>query len=398
MPRVLFLSSHVGLGHAARDYAVSIILRRLVPGVELDWCSAEPVNSFLDALGERVVPDCRGLESFSRVIEDLYNGRIRGLRELGSRLGVLRRNWEMVRGFLENGRYDLVFADEFWEVVYAAPAETKEGMVFGTDIVYKRYSLNPLDSFISLVLNRYFKRVLPGFGSLLFLNDPETLGDARWYPLLGGRVRDWVEEHMFVAGLVTSFAPGEVPARCVAREKLGIGCDEFLVVVSVGGTSTRSEALLSCIDAAAERVVSMLGKRLGKRVRVVVLPGPRTRWEPRSGYVEVRGGVVPRLLDYYAAADLFVTRAGRTTTADLLCLGKPAVLIPIRKHFEQEDIARDLNKRYGYPVLREDDCSAEELVAGILEAIRRSYSAPRELCRGVERTARFLAGKLSTET
>ena len=386
------------MGHVARDYAISIVLRGLAPGVELDWCSAEPANSFLDALGERVLPDCRGLESFSQVIEDLYNGRIRGLGELGSRLGILRRNWEIVRGVLESGRYDLVFADEFWEVVYAAPAETKKGIVFGTDILYKRYSLNPLDSFISFVLNRYFKRVLPGFGLLLFLNDPETLNGARWYPLLGGRVRDWVEEHMFVAGLVTSFAPGEVPARCVAREKLGIGCDEFLLVVSVGGTSTRSEALLSCIDAAAEHVIDILGKKLGKRVRVVALSGPRTKWEPRSSYVEARRGVIPRLLDYYAAADVFITRAGRTTTADLLCLGKPAVLIPIRKHFEQEDIARDLSKRYGYPVIQEDDCSAEKLVAGILEAIRRSYGAPRELCKGVERTARFLVEKLNTET
>jgi len=394
MPRVLFLPSHVGLGHVARDYAVSIVLRRLVPGVELDWCSAEPVNSFLDALGERVVPDCRRLESFSSVIEDLYNGRIRGLRELGSRLGVLRRNWEIVRDVLEGGGYDLVFADEFWEVVYAAPAETKKRIVFGTDILYKRYSLNPLDSFISFVLNRYFKRVLPGFGSLIFLNDPETLGDARWYPLLGRRVRDWVKEHMFVTGLVTSFAPGEVPARCVAREKLGIGCDEFLVVVSVGGTSTRSEALLSYIDKAAEYIAHKLRESLGKQIRIIALPGPRTKWESKSGYIDVHKGIIPRLLNYYAAADAFITRAGRTTTADLLCLGKPAVLIPIKGHFEQEDIARDLNNRYGYLVLRENECNAEKLAAGLLKAMRKRYMASRELCMGVEKTARFLAKQI----
>ncbi|MET1102204.1 MAG: hypothetical protein ABWW69_07010, partial [Pyrodictiaceae archaeon] len=63
--------------------------------------------------------------------------------------------------------------------------------------------------------------------------------------------------------------------------------------------------------------------------------------------------MVPRLPDYYAAADLSITRADRVTIAGPLCLGKPAAIAPIKRYFEQEDIIRDLGKRYSYSAFRE---------------------------------------------
>ncbi|BEP18409.1 hypothetical protein PYJP_17610 [Pyrofollis japonicus] len=393
MPRVLFLPSHVGLGHVTRDYAVALALRRMVPSIRVEWCSAEPVRSFLQLLGESVREECLELESFSKTIEDLYNGAIRGLRELGARLQVLRRNYEVVEKLLAED-YDLVFADEFWEAVYSAPLEVKKRIVFGTDILYKPYSLNPVDSFMSLILNNYFKKTLPLFKKLLFLNDPETLRGKRWYGLFGERLTDWIEKNTIPTGYVTSFLPEEIPSRNEARRRLGVTGDELVVVISVGGTSTRSKPLLDCIDEGAETAAKMLRERLGREVRFVAVPGPRTKWRPRSSYIEVLEETAPRLLTYYAAGDVFVTRAGRTTTADLLCLGKPAVLIPIRRHFEQEEIARDMERRFGYPVLREDRCNGERLAGAVLRAISSPPRPPTGLCNGVERTASILSGML----
>ncbi len=392
MFKVLFLSSHVGLGHVVRDYAVAKVLRRLLPNSDIEWCSAEPAYSFLKAVGENVAEECGRLRSFSKVIEDLYNGGIRGLRELASRLDVLRENYGVIKEFLESGEYDLVFADEFWEVVYTAPKHVKQNVVFATDILYKPYSINPLDSLLSLILNHYFKHVLPEFRKLILLNDIEFFRGKRWYFIFGGTVEKWIKENMVVAGLTTSFLPEETPSRIEARRKLGLEDEEFVIVVSVGGTSARSRILLECIDNVSTALFRKLKKLTGApKTRIIVLPGPRTVWKPKNPVLDVREGLIPRLLNYYAAADLFIIRAGRTTTADILCLGKPAILIPIKNHFEQEEIAKDLNKRFNYPVLRENECTLENLLYAVNWALKLNYRPPENLCRGTIITANILA-------
>jgi len=387
--RVLFLPSHVGLGHAARDVVIAGILRGLEPRVSIEWCTAEPALGFLERLGERVAPGCAGLESFSKPIEDLYNGRIGGLRELASSLSILRRNYSIVSRMLD--RYDLVFADEYWDVVYGVPDEVRRGIVFATDILYKPYTGGPRSLLLSLILNRYFRRILPRYRRLIYLNDPSILEGRRWYPLVGGSLGRWLEGHAYIAGLATSYAPGSLPGRLEARRRLGVGEDDFLVVAAVGGTSAASKSLLDCAERAAPALRELASQR-GAGLRIIALPGPRTGWTPSTSLVEVpEDPSPPGLQDYYAAADLFISRAGRTTTADLLCAGIPAVLIPIPGHFEQEDIASHMSARYGYQVLGEPECSPEKLLA----AARRILSSgprrpPPGLCEGSRRAALLL--------
>jgi predicted glycosyltransferase len=390
--RVLFLSSHVGLGHVARDVVIAGFLEES-GGVSVEWCTAEPALGFVRRLGLRVADGCVGLESFSRPIEDLYNGRVQGVRELAGSLSILRRNYEAVSSLL--GRYDLVFADEFWEVVYGVPDSVREGIVFATDIVYKPYTPAPRDFILSLILNRYFKRVLTRYRRLVYLNDPDMLRGRRWYPLIGGRVDSWLRRHSYIAGLATSYRPGGLPSRGDARRRLGVGDDEFLVVVAVGGTSAGSRRVLDCIDSASPSLSGALREETGRRPRIIAIPGPRTPWRPTHGIIEVPDDPSPPgLHDYYAAADLFISRAGRTTTADLLCAGVPAVLIPIQGHFEQEEIARHMASRHGYTLLPEDACTVERLLHALKAEMRHKPQPPGELCRGSEKAALLIRGLL----
>ncbi len=388
--RILFLTSHVGLGHAARDVAVVNALRRLGPDLIVEWCSAEPASSFFEALGEKPAKGCSGLRSFSRVIEDLYNGNIRGIRDLGSRLSILKYNYELIRGLVEDNLYDLVFADEFWELMYSAPVQTRSRIVFGTDLVYKPYSLKPVDSFISLVLNHYFKRNLPVFRRLIYMNDPDILDDYRWYWFMGGKVREWVHRYMHPVGLVTSYLYDELPDKETARRRLGIGDDTALITVSVGGTSAGNRDLLECLDRSIPVIYGDLKVLLDKEVEVRIITGPRTIWKPKNGLINVVRGVQPRLLDYYVASDLFVARAGRTTTADLYCAGRPAVFIPIRNHFEQVEIAKYMNRKHGYPILYEEECGPRALYDAVRKAMSMDTGIERELCRGAYKAAEIL--------
>src|SRR5205085_3101931 len=68
-PRALYISSPIGLGHAQRDVAIAGELRRLRPGLEIDWLAQHPVTKVLDARGERIHPASAALASESGHIE-----------------------------------------------------------------------------------------------------------------------------------------------------------------------------------------------------------------------------------------------------------------------------------------------------------------------------------------
>jgi hypothetical protein len=398
--RVLFLPSHVGLGHVARSVAVARVLRGLVPGVVVEWCTAEPAAGYLGLWGERLAPGCRGMESLTPLVEAYIEGRM-GVLELGRRLGpLLRGNYEVLRGLVESGRYSLVYADEAWELVYAAQPGERRGTVFATDFVYKPYSLNPAEALASLAFNRYIRRSLRGFRRLLYLNTLDTVEGRHWLPLgLGGRVDEWIREHMLVAGLATSILPGDPPSREEARRRLGAGSEELLVAATIGGTRAADRQLLDCLAAAAPMVEELARRRLGKETaRIIVARGPRSRWEPPDGLrglVETRGAQ-RGLAALYQAADVVLTRAGRTTTADLHCLARPALLAPMPRHFEQEEIARAM-RRYGYPVLPPGRCRPRLLAEKLAEAAATQPTQPPPgACRGsiaaAEELRRSLAG------
>ena len=391
--RVLVLPSHVGLGHVARDLAIVRYLRRRVPGVTVEWCSAEPVIGYLRLWGERVI-DC-GLESFSSVIEGLFNGNI-GFLGLGKHLGILERNYSRMKAVLDFDKYDLVFADEFWELLYAAPRRIRDRVVFGTDFVYKPYEINILQSLLSLILNKYFKENLLSFNKIVYLNSLDETPDKQWFLIIGGSVRRWVAENMYVAGLTTSYAPGDpLPSRSEARRRLGLGEDDILIVVSVGGTSARSRHLIEKI-VNAYHVVS---ERLDGKSKMIVVAGPRTKIDADSEDIRVLR-MMRSLWDLYVGADLFITRAGRTTTADIECLEEPSptILVPIKGHFEQQFIAKNLieKKPEIFMLAREEESpgSIANKIVEVLRGKRRPVNTDRRDCYGVQRTVYCLEKRL----
>ena len=67
--RALYISSPIGLGHAQRDAAIADELRKLHPGLQIDWLAQDPVTAVLAARGERVHPASGYLASESGHIE-----------------------------------------------------------------------------------------------------------------------------------------------------------------------------------------------------------------------------------------------------------------------------------------------------------------------------------------
>src|SRR4029079_95481 len=67
--RALLISSPIGLGHARRDVAIADELRKLYPGLEIDWLAQSPVTQVLAARGERIHPASAFLASESAHLE-----------------------------------------------------------------------------------------------------------------------------------------------------------------------------------------------------------------------------------------------------------------------------------------------------------------------------------------
>jgi pimeloyl-ACP methyl ester carboxylesterase len=68
-PRVLYLSSPIGLGHVRRDLAVARALREERPDVQVEWLTQAPVADFLLREGETLHPASRFLASESAHFE-----------------------------------------------------------------------------------------------------------------------------------------------------------------------------------------------------------------------------------------------------------------------------------------------------------------------------------------
>lgn len=128
----------------------------------------------------------------------------------------------------------------------------------------------------------------------------------------------------------------EFPAKDLAREKLGIGQDEELVVVIAGGggDGTPSAPLT-------------LGARAEPGARWVTIGSVHSEWhETPPGNLEHRGWVDnPR--DWIAAADRIVSSCGNTTVHMVLAAGRPWVVVPEWRYFDEQLCKAEVLDREG---------------------------------------------------
>jgi len=124
------------------------------------------------------------------------------------------------------------------------------------------------------------------------------------------------------------------------------------IVISIGGTS----AGIFLIEKALE-VIS----KMNQDVETVLVAGPAVDRK----FENVKNlGFVDNLHEIIFAADLIISLAGKSTIDEANAYGTPAIFIPIKGHFEQEDNA----KEQGF--VFEDIHRLEELIVNRLEEKR----------------------------
>ncbi|MGE0214590.1 alpha/beta fold hydrolase [Mycolicibacterium sp.] len=395
--RALYLSSPIGLGHARRDVAIATELRGLREDLEIEWLAQDPVTRVLAAAGEPIHPASAHLLNESTHVEhesgehDLH--AFEALRRMDE---ILVANFMVFAELIADEGFDLVIADEAWEVdhfLHENPELKRFGFAWLTDFVgwLPMPGGGPREAALTADYNAEMIEQRRRFPRLrdrsIFVGNPSDVVSRDFGPGLPD-IREWTAENFEFAGYVLGSVPPTGPERAAVRRRLGLHAEHRLCVVTVGGTAVGTPLLQRILDAVP------LIRRVMPELHFLVVAGPRIDPAslPRHRGVRVRG-FVPDLADYLAACDIAVVQGGLTTCMELTAAGTPFVYVPLENHFEQNFHVRHRLNRYGAgrPMRYAETADPDLLAKVILDEL----SAPRRYrpveTDGAARAAAMLA-------
>jgi len=395
--RALYISSPIGLGHAQRDVAIAKELRKLVPGLQIDWLAQHPVTKVLEGHGERIHPGSKQLASESGHMESESAEHDLHCFQAWRRMDeILVANFMLFHDVIQDDQYDLWIGDEAWELDYYLhenPEQKRAAYVWLTDFVGwlpmpdggEREALLTADYNAEMIEHiARFPRVRD---RALFVGTPDDIVADRFGPGLP-LIREWTEEHYdFTGGYITGFDPAQLADRERLRHELGYRPGEKVCVVTVGGSGVGAPLL--------RRVVASFpaAKRLVPELRMIVVAGPRidpVAFTAADG-LEVRG-YVPDLYRHLAASDLAVVQGGLTTTMELTANQRPFLYFPLQHHFEQNFHVRHRLDRYRSGRCMDFDAATSEIIANAIAAEIGREAHYREIELGcTERAAEQIA-------
>jgi pimeloyl-ACP methyl ester carboxylesterase/predicted glycosyltransferase len=393
--RALYISSPIGLGHAQRDVAIAGELRKLRPGLQIDWLAQHPVTRVLEAHGERVHPASAYLASESGHIEsesaehDLHC--FQAIRRMDE---ILLANFMVLHDLAREDDYDLWIGDESWELDYYLhenPEQKRAAYAWFTDFVgwLPMPDGGPREAFVTADYNAEMIEHIARYPRVrdraIFVGDPDDIVPDEFGPGLP-LIRDWTEQHYDFAGYVTGFDPRQLADRAA----LGYRDDERVCIVTVGGSGVGGHLLRRVIAAFPE------AKQRVPELRMIVVAGPRIDPGslPAHDGLEVRP-YVHQLYRHLAVCDLAVVQGGLTTTMELTASRRPFLYFPLAHHFEQNYHVRHRLDRYRAGRCMDYQAAGPaDIAAAIATEIGRKVDYRPVATDGAARAAALLASLL----
>ncbi len=310
MTDVVFFTSPIGLGHAARDIAIAL---------------------HLDSISKKFISGAGAYKLFSEYgfdTENLYspppfrieNGRLqRSLMWLFSYFSYYKECKKISSKVIGSKNPKVVVSDEdFGSLVMAQKQKIKTILV--TDILDTRFA-SGIGSLIERMMNRGMKNIIEKCDLVLV---PEVGQSSGNIVRIGPIVRN-------VTG-----------SREQLRKKYSF--DKKTVVVSTGGTDLGKFLIEKTIQVFQKNDID---------AELVIVSGPILQM-PQTPYRNL--GFVNKMHEVIFASDLVISLAGKSTIDESIHFGTPGIFIPIKGHFEQEENAKEI----GYSF--EDIYRLEELI------------------------------------
>lgn len=398
-PRILYLSSSIGMGHVSKDLAIARELRRLASDAEILWVAGHPASDVLREAGENVLPESERWRGASLIAErSVRDGGLDLVRYVYRSLPAWAANARLFRGIMRSQEVDIAVGNEAYEIdvplilgLLSLPAPFV--MMFDF-IATEAMSANPVDRVGAWLLNLLWaldRRVYDGSrNSAVFIGEAADIPDKAFGWALPNRRRHALDFYDIV-GHVVGFSPDAYQDRAELRRRLGYG-DEPLVICSAGGTAIGRELLELCAAAVPDL------RRMLPGVRAVLVCGPRIPVESvRAPEGVAVLGYVPRLHEHFACADAAVVQCGASSTTELAALGTPFVYAPIEGHFEQEVVASRLARYGAGRRLRLKSATPETLARAIIEALELERPGLTMPLQGATGAARHILDKLMAD-
>ena len=317
-----FFSSPIGLGHVTRDIAI--------------------VNNFENISTNFVTGSgaAKILKKLNYNVQDAYNPPS-FIIENGSLKNPARWLWDYYQYYrdcknisdkiLHKDKSNLVISDEDFASLIMAQ-KMKIPTVLVTDILETHFTKG-IASFIEKKMNKSMQDIIKKCDMVII---PEIGNDQDNIKRVGPIVRE------------TNNTRDEL------RKKFSF--EKKTIIISVGGT----DAGLFLIEKAIKDI-----SKINQDIDVVLVSGPAIS----KKFDNVKNlGFVDNLHELIFAADLLISLAGKSTMDEANAYGTPAIFIPIKGHFEQEDNAKEKGFEF------DDINRLEELILEKLETKRNQVN------------------------
>ena len=289
-----FFSSPIGLGHVTRDIAIV----NNFENISTNFVTGSGAAKILKKLNYNV-QDAYNPPSF--IIE---NGSLKNpAKWLWSYYQYYRDCKNISDKILHKDKPNLVISDEDFASLIMAQ-KMKIPTVLVTDILETHFTKG-ITSFIEKKMNKSMQDIIKKCDMVII---PEIGNDQDNIKRVGPIVRE------------TNNTREEL------RKKFSF--EKKIIIISIGGT----DAGLFLIEKAIKDI-----SKINQDIDVVLVSGPAIS----KKFDNVKNlGFVDNLHELIFAADLLISLAGKSTIDEANVYGTPAIFIPIKGHFEQEDNAK----------------------------------------------------------
>jgi len=290
-----FFSSPIGLGHVTRDIAIVNNFQNIT-------------TNFISGSGAAKI-----LENLKFNVQDRYNPPSFIIKN-GSLQNPAKWLWNYFQYYkdckniskeiIQKDNPNLVVSDEDFAALSIAQGK-KIPTVLITDVLETRFTKG-IVSLIEKKMNKSMKKMIDKCNVVII---PENGNNQDNIKYVGPIVRQ------------TNFSRDELRQKFSFKGKT--------IVISIGGTNAGQFLI--------EKAIESISK-INQDFEIVLVSGPAIN----KKYENVKNlGFVDNLHEIIFASDLIISLAGKSTIDEAKAYGTPAIFIPIKDHFEQEDNAKE---------------------------------------------------------
>ena len=293
-----FFSSPIGLGHVTRDIAIVSNLQNN----KINFVTGSGAATILKNLEYSV------LDKYNPPSFIVKNGVLENSgRWLWSYYKYYKECKRISKKIIQKDNPNLVISDEDFASL-SISHEMKIPTILITDVLETKFTKG-IVSIIEKKMNKSMQEIINKCNVVIIPENGESHDNIK---RVGPIVRQ-IDE-----------------SREKLREKFSF--KKKTILISVGGT----DAGQYLIDESLKAI-----SKINQDVEIIVISGPVIN----KKFENVRNmGFVNNLQELIFASDLLISLAGKSTIDEAITYGTPAIFIPIKGHFEQEDNA----KKYGF--------------------------------------------------